>query len=226
MSVALAERTGEPVEPLVAPGWFMRMRPLAEAGIEAVKSGQIRFHPENQGRIFIQWMENIRDWPLARKRWWGHRIPAWKTPDGEYLVAENEADARAQAQEKYGADYGSSVSLEQETDVFDTWFSSGIWPLATLGWPNKEAALYKTFFPTDTLVTGWDILFFWVSRMVNMSLELEREPPFKTVCIHPLLAGDDGKKNEQVAREYDRRAGDNGQIRYRSVSFCDRRRHD
>ena len=194
MSIALSERTGEPVESLVAPGWFMRMRPLAEVAIEAVKSGQIRFIPENQGRIFIQWMENIRDWPLARKRWWGHRIPAWKTPDDEYIVAENEADARAQAQEKYGADYGSSVPLEQDPDVLDTWFSSGIWPLATLGWPNREAPAYKTFFPTDTLVCGWDILFFWVSRMANLSLELENAPPFNTVYLHPLLAGDDGKK--------------------------------
>ena len=194
MSIALSDRTGEPVEPLVAPGWFMRMGPLAEAGIEAVKSGQIRFIPENQGRIFIQWMENIRDWPLARKRWWGHRIPAWKTPDGVYFVAENEADARAQAQEKYGADYGSSIPLEQDSDVLDTWFSSGIWPLATLGWPNREASAYKTFFPTDTLVTAWDILFFWVSRMANLSLELENAPPFKTVYLHPLLAGEDGQK--------------------------------
>ena len=194
-SVAVAERTGEPVEPMVAPGWFMRMKPLAEKGIEAVKSGRIRFYPENQGRIFVQWMENIRDWPLARKRWWGHRIPAWTAPDGELFAALDEEDARKQAQERYGADYGSGVPLERDPDVFDTWFSSGIWPLVTLDWTEKESSqLYQHFFPTDTLVCGWDILFFWVSRMVNLSLELEEEVPFKTVYIHPLLMGNDGKK--------------------------------
>ncbi|MAF10201.1 valine--tRNA ligase, partial [Candidatus Poribacteria bacterium] len=193
-AVSISERTGEPVEPLVAPGWFMRMRPMAEAGIEAVRDGRIKFIPENQGASFVSWMERIRDWPLSRMRWWGHRIPAWYTPEGEVIVAENEAEAQTIAAEKYGADYGSDVELRQDADVFDTWFSSGIWPLVTLGWPDKECDSFKTFFPTNVLVTGWDILFFWVSRMINLTLELEGEAPFQTVYLHPLLAGDDGKK--------------------------------
>jgi valyl-tRNA synthetase len=193
-AVSISERTGEPVEPLVATGWFMRMGPMAEASIKAVHDGDITIIPGTQGASFLRWMENIRDWPLSRMRWWGHRIPAWYTPEGDIIVAENEAEAKTIAAEKYGADYGTDIELRQDPDVFDTWFSSGLWPLVTLGWPDKECDTFKTFFPTNVLVTGWDIIFFWVSRMVNLTLELEGEAPFQTVYLHPLLMGDDGKK--------------------------------
>ncbi|GIX05994.1 MAG: valine--tRNA ligase [Candidatus Poribacteria bacterium] len=189
-SVGVHERTKEPVEPLIAQGWFMRMKPMAEKAIEAVKRGEVAFIPENQTQIFLHWMENIRDWPLSRSRWWGHRIPAWYTPEGEVIVAENEEEAYAQARERYG----SNVHLEQDPDVFDTWFSSGLWPLVTLGWPDTDSPTFRTFFPTDVLVTGWDILFFWVSRMINLSLQLVGQVPFRYVYLHPLLAGEDGKK--------------------------------
>lgn len=189
-SVGVHERTKEVVEPLIMHGWFLRMKPLAEKAIQAVHEKRVRFYPENQTAIFLQWMENIRDWNLSRQRWWGHPIPAWYAPDGTLFVAESEEDARRQARFHFGTD----VELTPDPDVLDTWFSSGLWPLATLGWPDTDAPTFKTFFPTDVLVTGWDILFFWVSRMVNLSLRLVGEVPFHTVYIHPLLAGEDGKK--------------------------------
>ncbi|MDA1190313.1 MAG: valine--tRNA ligase [Candidatus Poribacteria bacterium] len=189
-SVGVHERTKEPVEPLVAPGWFMKMKPLADNAMKEVEKGNLRFIPENQTNIFGNWMANVRDWPLSRSRWWGHQISAWYTPNGDVIVAESEEAAVAEARAKFGDD----VSLERDPEVFDTWFSSGIWPLATLGWPHTECDTFKTFYPTDVLVTGWDILFFWVSRMVNLALQIEGEVPFKHVYLHPLLAGDDGKK--------------------------------
>jgi valyl-tRNA synthetase len=189
-TVGVHERTKEVVEPVVARGWFLRMKPLAERAIQAVHEKRLRFIPENQTAVFLNWMENVRDWNLSRQRWWGHPVPAWYAPDGTVFVAESEADARAQARERFGAE----VELTPDADVLDTWFSSGLWPLSTLGWPDTESPTFKTFFPTDVLVTGWDILFFWVSRMVNFALRLADEVPFHTVYLHPLLAGDDGKK--------------------------------
>ncbi|MBM3213985.1 valine--tRNA ligase [Candidatus Poribacteria bacterium] len=187
-AIGVHERTKEIVEPVVARGWFMRMKPLAKRSMQAVRDGEVQFVPENQTATFLNWMASVRDWPLSRQRWWGHPIPAWHAPGGEVFVAENAEDARAQALEKLG-----DTTLEPDPDVLDTWFSSGLWPLSTLGWP-EETDTFRTFFPTDVLVTGWDILFFWVSRMVNLSLKLDGRSPFRHVYLHPLLAGDDGKK--------------------------------
>jgi valyl-tRNA synthetase len=188
-AVGVHDRTRDIIEPMVATGWFMRMRPLADRAMAAVAAGRVRFIPENQTRAFMNWMQNVRDWAISRRRWWGHPIPAWHGPDGTLFVAESEADAQAQARRRFGR----SVPLAPDDEVLDTWFSSGLWPLATLGWPD-DTALFRTFYPTDVLVTAWDILFFWVSRMVNLSLELQGEVPFRHVYIHPMIAGDDGKK--------------------------------
>ncbi|NOX44998.1 MAG: valine--tRNA ligase [Caldiserica bacterium] len=188
-SVGHCYRCGTAVEPLISTQWFVRMKPLAEPAIEAVRSGRIRFVPERWTKVYFEWLENIRDWCISRQLWWGHRIPAWNGPDGEVFVGRNEEEAKARARERYGED----VPLRQEEDVLDTWFSSALWPFGVMGWPEETEDL-KTFYPTSLLITGFDILFFWVARMIMTGLHFMGEIPFREVYITPLIVDEKGQK--------------------------------
>ena len=177
------------IEPRVSTQWFVKMEPLAKRALEVVKNGQIQITPKRWEKVYYNWLENIRDWTISRQIWWGHRIPAYYAEDGTVFVAKNMEEAKAQAKEKFGKE----VSLREETDVLDTWFSSALWPFSTLGWPDKTPDLEK-FFPTNALVTGADILFFWVARMVMMSLYINDEIPFSYVYLHGIIRDELGRK--------------------------------
>ena len=177
------------IEPRVSTQWFVKMEPLAKRALEVVKNGQIQITPKRWEKVYYNWLENIRDWTISRQIWWGHRIPAYYAEDGTVFVARNMEEAKAQAKEKFGKE----VSLREETDVLDTWFSSALWPFSTLGWPDKTPDLEK-FFPTNALVTGADILFFWVARMVMMSLYINDEIPFNYVYLHGIIRDELGRK--------------------------------
>lgn len=173
------------VEPRVSLQWFVKMKPLAKPALDAVKNGEIKFIPERFAKIYFHWMENIKDWCISRQLWWGHRIPAWYCADcGETTVARNEP----QKCPKCGGTH-----LHQDEDTLDTWFSSALWPFSTLGWPEKTPE-FSYFYPTDTLVTGYDIIFFWVARMIFSGIEHVGEVPFKTVLLHGLVRDDKGRK--------------------------------
>ena len=182
-------RCHTPVEPLISTQWFVRMKPLAEPAIQVVKEGKIRFVPERWTKVYYEWLENIRDWCISRQLWWGHRIPAWYGPDGEIFVGRNEEEAAARAR----AHYGEDVPLRQEEDVLDTWFSSALWPFGVMGWPDETEDL-RTFYPTSLLITGFDILFFWVARMIMTGLHFMGEIPFREVYITPLIVDEKGQK--------------------------------
>jgi valyl-tRNA synthetase len=152
----------------------VRIAPLAEPAIAAVKDGHIRFVPDNWSKTYFEWMRNIKDWCISRQLWWGHRIPAWYDADGRVFVGRSEAEVRA----AHGL--AASVSLRQDPDVLDTWFSSALWPFSTLGWPQSSPALQR-FYPTSVLVTGFDIIFFWVARMIMMGLKFMGDVPFREV---------------------------------------------
>ena len=177
------------IEPRVSTQWFVKMEPLAKRALEVVKNGQIQITPKRWEKVYYNWLENIRDWTISRQIWWGHRIPAYYSEDGTVFVAKSLEEAKAQAREKFGKD----VNLTEETDVLDTWFSSALWPFSTLGWPDKTPDLEK-FFPTNALVTGADILFFWVARMVMMSLYINDEIPFSYVYLHGIIRDELGRK--------------------------------
>ena len=177
------------IEPRVSTQWFVKMEPLAKRALEVVKNGQIQITPKRWEKVYYNWLKNIRDWTISRQIWWGHRIPAYYAEDGTVFVARNMEEAKAQAKEKFGKE----VSLREETDVLDTWFSSALWPFSTLGWPDKTPDLEK-FFPTNALVTGADILFFWVARMVMMSLYINDEIPFSYVYLHGIIRDELGRK--------------------------------
>ena len=189
-NVGHCQRSGVVVEPLLSTQWFVSMKPLAAPALEAVRAGRTIFVPENFTKIYYNWLENIEDWCISRQLWWGHRIPAWYTPDGDIVVARDEAEARARLR---AAGKDDSVALRQDEDVLDTWFSSQLWPFSTLGWPEQTTDL-KTFYPTDVLVTAQDIIFFWVARMIMMGLKFMDEVPFRVVYINGLVLDPEGQK--------------------------------
>ena len=189
-NVGYSERTDAMVEPYLSLQWFASMKSLAEPAQAAVDSGEIKFYPERWVKVFDHWMSNIHDWCISRQLWWGHRIPAWYGPDGHIFVARTQAEAEAQARKHYGK---ASVTLEQDPDVLDTWFSSWLWPFATLGWP-EEASDLQRFYPTQTLVTGPDIIFFWVARMIMAGRRFLGRNPFSTVYFTGMVRDQQGRK--------------------------------
>ncbi|MCA9408724.1 MAG: valine--tRNA ligase, partial [Candidatus Omnitrophica bacterium] len=177
------------VEPYLSRQWFVKMKPLAEPAANAVRDGEITFYPNRWEKVYLNWMDNIRDWCISRQIWWGHRIPVWYDDEENIYVALTEAEAKQKAQEKRGKE----VSLRQDPDVLDTWFSSWLWPFATLYWPKDNAEL-KYFYPTASLFTASEIIFFWVARMIMAGLEFMGEIPFKDVYIHGTVRDDKGRK--------------------------------
>lgn len=184
-AVGHCSRCHSTIEPMVSKQWFVKMESLAKPAMEAVKDGRIKFVPERFSKIYLQWLENIRDWCISRQLWWGHRIPAWYCDDcGETSVSRTDLTECPHCHSKH---------IHQDEDVLDTWFSSGLWPFETMGWPNETEEL-KHFYPTATLVTGYDIIFFWVARMVMMGLEFGKDIPFHHVFIHGLVRDSQGRK--------------------------------
>ena len=193
MSIARSQRSGAIVEPLVSTQWFVKTKALAEESIKVVEEGQIRFFPKRWENTYFHWMKGIHDWCISRQLWWGHQIPAWYGPDGHIFVATSLEEAQKEASLHYKT---QDIELRQEEDVLDTWFSSALWPFSTLNWESKqeEGEDFKTYFPTNVLVTGFDIIFFWVARMIMMSLFCTNKIPFKDVYIHNLMRDEWGKK--------------------------------
>ena len=187
LTIPRGDRSGAILEPLITNQWFLKMEPLAEPAITVVKNGELKFVPENWSKTYFEWLENIQDWCISRQLWWGHRIPAWYDNEGNVYVGENESEVREKNNIK------NSIALTQDEDVLDTWFSSALWPFSSLGWPDETYDL-KTFYPTNVLVTGFDIIFFWVARMVMMGLKFMKEIPFKEIYIHGLIKDKNGQK--------------------------------
>jgi len=185
LMVPRGDRTNSIIEPYMTNQWFVKVKPLAKPAIEAVKNGSIRFVPENWEKTYFNWMDNIEDWCISRQIWWGHRIPAWYDKDGKFYVADSLEDAQIQA--------GKGIELTQDDDVLDTWFSSALWPFSTLGWPEKTPELSR-FYPTSVLVTGFDIIFFWVARMIMFGLKFADDVPFRDIYITGLIKDGNGQK--------------------------------
>lgn len=188
-AVPHGDRGGVPIEPYLTDQWYVNAAELAKPAMAAVRDGTTQIVPKNWEKTYFDWMENIQPWCVSRQLWWGHQIPAWYGPDGKCFVEKSEEEAKASAR----AHYGEDVALERDTDVLDTWFSSALWPFSTLGWPDKTPEL-ATYYPTSVLVTGFDILFFWVARMMMMGLHFMEEIPFRTVYLHALVRDKHGAK--------------------------------
>ena len=188
-TVPHGDRSNVVIEPFLTDQWYVDAKTLAKPAIDAVKRGRTVFVPKNWENTYFHWMENIQPWCISRQLWWGHQIPAWYAPDGKVFVAEDEAQAAALAKEEYG----KSVTLIRDEDVLDTWFSSALWPFSTLGWPDETPEV-KRYYPTDVLVTGFDIIFFWVARMMMMGLHVMEQVPFRDVYIHALVRDEKGQK--------------------------------
>ena len=187
LMVPRGDRSGTVVEPYLTDQWFVKIGPLAEPAIRAVEDGRIRFIPDNWKNTYFEWMRNIQDWCISRQIWWGHRIPAWYDAEGNIYVGRSESEVRDRHS------LGETIALRQDEDVLDTWFSSALWPFSTLGWPEDTDAL-RTFYPTSVLVTGFDIIFFWVARMIMMGLKFMDNAPFREVYIHGLVRDAHGQK--------------------------------
>jgi valyl-tRNA synthetase len=199
-TVPYSDRGKVPVEPLLSTQWFVKIKPLADKALDALDNHQSpRFVPERWTKVYRDWLVSLRDWCISRQLWWGHQIPAWyavSETNGEitdhtpFVVAMDEAEA----QEKAIAQFGPDVVLEQDPDVLDTWFSSGLWPFSTMGWPDETTKDFQTYYPTTTLVTGFDIIFFWVARMTMMAGHFTDTMPFETVYIHGLVRDENNQK--------------------------------
>lgn len=189
MVIPYGDRSGVVIEPLMTDQWFVDAPKLAVAAIKAVEDGDMQFVPKSYEKTYFEWMRNIQPWCISRQLWWGHQMPIWYGPDGEIFCEENEEEAKAAAAKHYGKE----VELTRETDVLDTWFSSGLWAFSTMGWPD-ETEFLKTFYPTSVLVTGFDIIFFWVARMMMMSMYMMKRVPFKKCYIHGLVRDEQGRK--------------------------------
>jgi len=189
MMVPHGDRSNVVIEPWLTDQWYVDAKTLAQPALKAVRTGETKFVPENWEKTYFQWLENIEPWCISRQLWWGHQIPAWYGPDGHVFVGYDEAEAQAQAL----GHYGQSVALTRDADVLDTWFSSALWPFSTLGWPDATPEVQR-YYPTNVLVTGFDIIFFWVARMMMMGIEFMDAPPFSTVYIHALVRDEKGAK--------------------------------
>ena len=185
-NVGTCYRCGTDVEPIISAQWFVKMEPLAREALRVVNDGEVKFVPDRFSKTYLNWMENVHDWCISRQLWWGHRIPAWTCEDcGGMTVSETDPTE---------CQHCHSTHIHQEEDVLDTWFSSALWPFSTLGWPDESSEDFKYFYPTDVLVTGYDIIFFWVARMIFSACEHTGKPPFHTVFIHGLVRDDKGRK--------------------------------
>nr|WP_323762800.1 valine--tRNA ligase [Maricaulis sp.] len=184
------DRSGVVIEPWLTDQWYVNAGELAKDAIAAVEDGRTTFHPKTWEKTYFEWMRNIQPWCISRQLWWGHRVPAWYDEDGNVFVAESEADAVEQARAKHGKD----VALTQDPDVLDTWFSSALWPFSTLGWPDDSPEMVERYYPTSVLITAFDIIFFWVARMMMQGLHFMKVAPFKDVYIHALVRDEKGQK--------------------------------